>query len=139
MQRDRVMSWSEARSDYRPPPRRAAPRPRAAVLPTDPAWLHEGLTMRLMVKGEPTDVFTVSAMAAATNRTTDTVRRLIRSGVIPDTPFRAPGRGSFGQKRLWPRAVVLATARAVEELSLQSRPRRWAGSELPLRLRHPAT
>ena len=135
MRRDRVIPANEARSDYAPPAPRQGPRPRARVLHGDPEFLHDGRTVRLPLRGKDVDFFGVSVMATALGRSSTSVRRLIRSGVIPETPFRSPGRGTAGQRRLWSREDVIRVAAAAEELGLRGhRPRAWSGSELTSRL-----
>ncbi len=128
---DRIRSLSEARTDYQPAVRRRVPHARAQVLESDPPWLHDGLTIRLRVRGTPTDLFATSVMATAINRSPETLRRLIREGIVPETRYFAPGHGRFGRKRLWTREQVLATAAVFEGAGLLGRPRRWAGADLP--------
>lgn len=131
MRHDRVRTMAEARTGYVAPVRRAAPLPRATVQPGDAGWMHAGWTVQLEVRGRPTDLFGCSIMATALCRSPETVGKLIRSGVLPEAPYRSPGRGRFGQKRLWTRQQIMLAAAAVELLKLQGRPRRWAGSRLP--------
>lgn len=107
------------------------PHERATVLPDDPDWLHKGPTLRLLVRGVATDLFTISAMCRAINRTPKTVRLLIAMGMLPDAGHRSPGRTQQGQRRLWTRQEVLAAAAVVEELKLLNcRPQAWADTPL---------
>ena len=140
MRRDRVIPIHEARSDYAPTAPGSEGRQRALVLQGDPQWLHAGKTMRLPLRGRERDFFGVSIMGNALGRTSTSVRRLIREGVIPETPYRSPGRGTAGQRRLWTREGVLHVAAVAEELGLRGqRPRAWAGAELTSRLAASAT
>lgn len=82
-------------------------RERAHVLPGDPIYLHQGYTVRLMVRDAPTDFFGIGAAAAALRRSPNTVRRLEEAGVLPSPRYRSPGRGNSGQKRLYTREQVL--------------------------------
>lgn len=135
MRKERVYSLDEARVGYLPPARRAKPLPRASVRPGDPAWLHDGRTLQLPLRGREIDFFTVSIMCHALGRSSESVRRLIRRGVLPETRYRSPGRTQAGQRRLWTREQVLAVATTAEELQLRGRrPRRWADAELTARL-----
>lgn len=103
---------------------------------TDPAWLHEGLTVRLTCRGEPVDFFAISVMARGVGRSTGTVRRWITDGLMPETPYRTPGRSPCSQNRMWTREAVLQTAAAVRGLGLdRRRTRSWAQSDLPELLR----
>lgn len=131
MKRDRVYTLAEAQADFQPPLRRP-PRERAHVLPDDPAWLHEGITMRLTVNGQPTDLFCIGAVARALGRSVGTVLRLEAAGVLPQTRYRCPGRAPQGQKRLYTRAFVLALRRAALETGVADgrRPATWAGHPL---------
>jgi hypothetical protein len=133
---DRARSLDEARSDRPPPSRRRARRDRARVLPSDPVWLHEGTTLQLTLRGQAVDFFGISVVAAGVGKSTGTIRRWIEQGLLPEPPYRTPGRLRCAQHRLWRREEVLAMAATVQELGLRGRrPRRWAGSPLPERLR----
>lgn len=77
----------------------------------DPEYLHHGRPVRLLLNGTMTDFFTIASVAAAVGRSTGTVRRWLREGRLAETPYRTPGRGPRGQKRLWRREDVLALAR----------------------------
>ncbi len=114
---ERILSLNEARVGYRPRDRHP-PNERAHVLPGDPDFLHWGPTRRLKHHGESVDFFTIGAVALALNRTVGTVRRLETEGILPETPFRAPGRTRAGQKRLYTRDQVLAVARVAEEYGI---------------------
>lgn len=134
--RERVYTLNEARSDRVAPARRRARRDRARVLPTDPAWLHPGTTLRLTLRGEAVDFFAISVVARGVGRSTGTIRRWIDQGLLPETPYRTPGRHRCSQNRLWTREAVLQAAAAVRELGLTDhRPQRWQGSALPELLR----
>jgi hypothetical protein len=130
---------SEARSDRPAAVRREPPHARAKLLATDPEWLHRGLTMRLRHRGGMVDLFALSIMANALDRSPGTVRRLIALGVLPEARFWAPGRPPYGRKRLWTREEVLAVADLVDELGLHTRPRAWSDSPLPRLLAARAT
>lgn len=135
MRRDRVVPLHEARSDYVKPVRRATPLPRALEVSGDPDWLHAGRTLRVPLRGDLIDVFPISAMARALGRSSESVRRLIREGVLPEARYRSPARTEAGRKRLWTREELLAVAVVAEELGVRGRrPRRWSDSELAARL-----
>ncbi len=135
MPEQRILTMREARSDFVKPVRRSTPRPRALVLPGDPAWLHAGTTMRLRYRGELLDLFTISAMASALGRSVGTVRRLEAQGWLPAPPFRTHSRDVVGRKRLYSREQVIDAAIAVVEIGLYlRRPRRWCDAELTARL-----
>jgi hypothetical protein len=106
------------------------------VLSTDPPWLHEGTTLQMTLRGQAVDFFAISVVARGVGRSTGTVRRWIEQGLLPDPPYRTPGRLPCAQNRLWTRESVLRTAAAVQELGLTGRrPQRWQGSALPELLR----
>ena len=128
----RVLTQHEARSDYVKPVRRSTPLPRALVLPSDPAWLHAGITLRLLHRGQLVDLFTISTMATALGRSVGPVRRLEARGLVPATTLHTQGRGVVGQKRLYIREQVLDAARATLNAGLYlRRPRRWSEPLLP--------
>lgn len=82
--------------------------------------------MRLLVRGEPTDLFTIGSLARGLGRDVGSVRRLEADGVLPPTRFRTPGKTPAGQQRLYTRQQVLtAVAAAEQEGVLGRRPRRW--------------
>ncbi len=83
--------------------------------------------MRLTLKGQSVDFFTVSALACALNRSVCSVRRLEAEGRLPVTPFRAPGRSRAGQKRLYTRGQVLGVACVAEKHGIRRAKRtdRW--------------
>lgn len=66
---DRIHSFADARTG-RPAGHRLTPsaQQRALVLPDDPPWLHEGLTYRLLLRGELVDLFTIGSMARGVGR-----------------------------------------------------------------------
>ena len=133
MRQQRVLTQHETRSDYVKPVRRSTPLPRALVLPSDPAWLHAGITLRLLHRGQLVDLFTISAMATALGRSVATVRRLEARGLVPATTLHTQGRGVVGQKRLYTREQVLDAARACLNAGLYlRRPQRWSEPLLPV-------
>jgi hypothetical protein len=134
--KDRVYTLNEARSEQPAAAPANQRRERARVLAGDPPWLHDGLTVRLTLRGEPVDFFGIGVMARGVGRSPGSLRRWIGEGIIPETPYRTRGRIACAQHRLWTREAVLAMSAAVQELGLHGRrPRRWAGSELPEVLR----
>lgn len=127
----RVLTLEQARADRRQSPSRLPPARRAAVLSTDPPWLHKAPTYRLLIAGAYKDFFGVGAVANALQRSPGSVRRLIAAGVLADTPYRSPGRAPYGQRRLWRRADVLALAARAEQLGVRGRrPQQWRGVTL---------
>ena len=132
MPQQRILTQHETRSDYLKPARRSTPLPRALVLPGDPAWLHEGITLRLLYRGQLVDLFTISTMATALGRSVGTVRRLEAQGLLPATTLHTQGRSVVGQKRLYTREQVFDAARAILNAGLYlRRPRRWSEPLLP--------
>ncbi len=134
--KDRVYALNEARSEHPAAAPADQRRERARVLTGDPPWLHDGLTVRLTLRGEPVDFFGIGVMARGVGRSTGTVRRWITEGLMPETPYRTPGRSPCSQHRMWTREAVLQTAAAVRGLGLdRRRTRSWAQSDLPELLR----
>lgn len=139
-QRDRIYTLAQARTDRPAPPRRRKPHTRATVRPDDPSWLHEGQSLVLTIKGEPHDFFSVGVMAKAIGRSTESTRRLIRTGVLPEARYRTPGRPPFGAKRLWTRDQVMAVASAAQTFGVTTRRRdSWTDGELLAALATTAT
>jgi hypothetical protein len=122
---NRIHTLDEARAGV-PVRVRQAPRPRACVLEDDPSWLHEGTTMRLRLRGTPTDLFTIGVIAGGLGRSVNTVRRLEADGIIPEAECRTPGRTRVAQQRLYTRETALAIVQAAVDANLIGRrPRRW--------------
>lgn len=123
---DRIFTLEEARVGY-DPRRRRPPRKRATVLPSDPPWLHQGVTLRLTYRGNVVDAFSIGVVAKGAGRSVLTLRRLEDRGIIPKPFARTPGRGVAAQKRMYLRTEALAIVAALEQTGLVGRrPQRWS-------------
>jgi hypothetical protein len=74
-----------------------------------------GKSKIFLVNGQPTELFTLGAVARALNRQPVTVRKWESEGIIPRSPFVLPSHDPRGQRRLYTRAQIEALRTVAEE------------------------
>lgn len=97
-------------------------------MPGDPAWLHEGPTWVLDVRGSAVAFFSIGAVARGAGRSVGTIRTWEKRGLIPKPTYTKPGRGVAGPKRAYLRSEIFDIIAALEQAGLiGQRPQRWSG------------
>jgi len=74
-----------------------------------------GRRVMIKVDGITVECGTIGVLAATVGRSTSTVRRWIRSGLLPDAPFRVASEDIHLQRRLYPLVLI----EAISEVTAQ--------------------
>lgn len=95
---------------------RQAPRPRRPE--AAPFWAAH--PKKLFRRGQPVDGYYIGALAAALDKSTFTIRRWEREGIIPPTPLIFPVRGG-APRRIYLRDQIEGIVRIAEQEGILQR------------------